>query len=732
METGHTRRELLSALGRAGSLATVTGAGASGVRLASFPMDYRNLRMATSLFERLSRPAAVDWRYCWAAAASRLDAIPIFLFSTTTDLQDLSPESGFVSTPHDGLAAGFTDDGRLSTLLFPHTGFTHQLPYYPHDSTLASLGAKPREGSFAGLRVDDRTVWLWDEAVDHAIDYDGDTAVLTFDYRVPADPPAHATAVAGLRVAERASVLPGTETLVRSFTVTNPTADRVDGEFVYHTQANVTDNQQQFAVWHSGENRLEATDHLRWTDRDGPYELLVYGDRPVVRSGAVDTGPDVDPPSLPEGPDRASLDVRGDPDDTPQPHPDGPGLLGHVLATERDAVTGRYLSGYLTFDLALDPGESTTFSVFLAGGESPDPLPAADRTLAAREERTRDYWADITARIDLDGIPEQYHPAARRAVVTLLTLVDPSTGSISASGNLTPSYYPSWPRDGAFAAVALARMGFPDPSRRFLGRFLPAVQERNGSFRQCYDSTGGDAGLLAVENDQQPLYAWAVREVHDVTGDDAFLESTWPAVEAALDFTVANVADNGLLVAAPDIQEGPSAARQSRWTNAHAYEGLRAGATLAERVGADPTPYAETATRVGTRLQELFFRGDDYVTEIGFWGPTKDLMDYAAGAVWPSDWAADFGEMDRLVADLRANYEREGLAWLPGELLTVAALDRAGDRETADELLHAVLGETTPAGYLAEETTADGRHKLGSPLGWSSANLLLVLTERYR
>jgi hypothetical protein len=732
MDTGHTRRELLSTLGRAGSLATVTGAGASGVRLASFPMDYRNLRMATSVLERLSRPGAVDWRYCWAAAASRLDAVPIFLFSTTTDLQDLSPEAGFVSTPHDGLAAGFTDDGRLSTLLFPHTGFTHQVPYYPHDSGATALGAKPHEGGFGGLRVDDRTVWLPDAAVDHAIDYDGDTAALTFDYRVPDDPPAHAAAVAGLRVAERTAVLPGTETLVRSFTVTNPTPDRVDGEFVYHTQANVTDNQQQFVVWHSGINRLTATDRLRWTDRDGPYELLVYGDRPVVRSGAADTGPGVDPPSLPEGPSQASLDVRGGAGDAPRPHPDSPGLLGRVLATERDAVTGRYLSGYLAFDLALGPGESATVSVFVAGGESPERLPAADRPPAARDERTREYWDDVVARIDLGGIPRRYHPAARRAVLTLLTLVDPSTASISASGNLTPSYYPSWPRDGAFAAVALARMGFPEPARRFLGRFLPSVQERNGSFRQCYDSTGGDAGLLAVENDQQPLYAWAVREVHDATGDDEFLATAWPAVEAALDFTVANVADNGLLVAAPDIQEGPSAARQSLWTNAHAYEGLGAGATLAARAGAAPSTYAETATRVGRRLDELFFRGDDYVTEIGFWGPTKDLMDYAAGAVWPSDWAADFDRMDRLVADLRANYEREGLAWIPGELLTVAALDRAGDRRTADELLDAVLDETTPAGYLAEETTADGRHKLGSPLGWSSANLLLVLTERYR
>ncbi|WP_136717296.1 hypothetical protein [Halorientalis salina] len=699
-----------------GALTGTAGAASAGYRISTLPLDLRNLGIASSVLERLSRSAPVDWEYCWDGVLSTVPQLSLLFGNKIGGLQELSAEAGFVSTPDDGIAAGVTETGRLSTLLFPSTGFTHQLPYYPHDATAQNLGAKPHAGSFGGLSVDGTTAWLWESSVDHGIDYEAGTGMLELRYDVP---PAALSMGSGsddadgrVAVTETLSVVPRTETIAREFTIRNETGVPLDGRFHYQTQANVTDNQQNFVVWESSPNRLVAADGLYWIDRDGPYELLVYADAPVDHSGVARTSPGATPAE--------STD-------------DAAGLLPSVLDSDRRAVEGRYLSGVLGFDLEVPPGGSRDLTVFLTGGSDPSRL-SAD-LVGSRERRLargRRYWSNRVDGLAFGGLPARYREAATRAAVTVSTLADPESGSISASGNLQPSYYPTWPRDGAFASVALARTGLPGPARRYLATFLPAVQEADGSFRQCYDSRGADAGVLTIENDQQPIYAWAVREVYDETGDETFVESAWPAVRDALDYTVDAVAANGLLVATPDIQEGPTAAHQSLWTNAMAYEGLLSGATLATVADADPTPYRRAAETVGQALHDRFFERDEFITDAGFWGPQRDLKGFNGAAVWPSRWAAAFGEVGTITGALRREFRENGTAWVPGELFVVGALARAGDTDTADALLAEILTQTAPSGYLAEETTEDGEHVLGSPLGWSSSMLLLALDERFR
>lgn len=726
MSNGPTRRELLSAFAKAGALTGAAGSAAAGYRLSTLPLDLRNLRMGTEVADRLSRSSVLDWRYSWVAVTSHVSSLPLLMQDAAAGLQDLSAEDGFVSTGRDGIAAGVTGSGRISTVLFPHTGATHQLPYYVHERGNSLLGAKPREGSFAGLSVEDHTTWLWADHVDSTIEYLGDTGVISLSYRLP--PPGQTDGDRTVAIDEHLYVLPGTETIVRDYTICNEGNDSLEGEFVYHTQASVSEHQQNFAVWQSNPNRLVASDALRWTDLEGPYELQVYTDAPVARSGVSQSGPD----AVETGPTHASVaDIEGA--DTAVRHEPGTGFLPAVIASDLDSIEGRYLSGHLAVDLSLAPGEHRQFSVYLTGGESPERLTEPrQRDTGGRLADAQQYWTDRIADLDLSGIPSRFNGPVRRAVATLLMLTDPSTGSISASGNLQPTYYPSWPRDGAFAAVALARVGLDEPAKRFLRDFLPRVQESDGSFRQCYDSRGRDAGLLAVENDQQPIFAWAVREVFEATGDERFLRETWPAVESALSYTINAIGDNGLLAATPDIQEGPSAGRQSLWANAAAVEGLATGGTLATAVGVGPSPYRQAAAQLGSALHEEFFSEGTFVTENGFWGPTRDIKDYVAMAIWPSRWADEYGETERLAGVLQQNYEERGVEWIPGELLSAAALANAGETETADALLSDVLAETTPTGYLAEETTADGSHKLGSPLGWSSSALVCALTERYR
>lgn len=722
MANGPTRRDFLSSLTKAGVVTGTTGVASAGYRLSTLPMDVRNLGLAPTVLERLARSSPVDWEYCWDAATSTVPQLTLLFGNKIGGMQELSAEAGFVSTPDDGIAAGITDTGRMSTLLFPATGFTHQLPYYPHDSTAPHMGANPHAGGFGGLHVDGTTTWLWDAAADHRIDYEAETGVLELQYDLPVaalpDGTTDATARSkgdadgSVRIDETLYVVPGTETIAREFRVHNESSAPLDGEFYYHTQANVTANQQNFVVWQSSENRLVADEGLRWTDLDGPYELSIYGDSPVTHSSVARTGPD-------------AIDTSGA--DASR------GLLPTVVASDRSTVEGRYLSGVLGFDLAVSPGGHQDVTVFVTGGRDPSRLPdslatSRDRRLA----RARRYWSTRVGNLHLDGLPDRYREPAVRAAITVSTLADPSSGSISASGNLQPSYYPTWPRDGAFASVALARADLPEPGKRYLARYLPYVQEDDGSFRQCYDSRGVDAGVLTIENDQQPIFAWAVREVYDETGDEAFFQAAWPAVRDALDYTVDAVAANGLLVATPDIQEGPTAAHQSLWTNAMAYEGLLSGSTLARVADADTTPYRQAAETIGQSLADRFFDRPEFVTDVGFWGTQRDLKGFNGAAVWPSRWANEFGEVGTITSALRENYRENGIAWIPGELLTAGALARAGDTATTDAIIEDVLAQTAPSGYLAEETTDSGEHILGSPLGWSSSMLLLVLAERFQ
>ncbi|MFD1585823.1 hypothetical protein ACFR9U_02420 [Halorientalis brevis] len=722
MVDGPTRRDFLSTLTKVGVVTGTTGAATAGYRLSTLPMDLRNLDLPPAAIARLARSSPVDWQYCWDAAISTVPQLTMLFGNKLGGMQELSAEAGFVSTPDDGIAAGVTETGRMSTLLFPATGFTHHLPYYSHDAAAPHLGAKPHAGGFGGLRLDGTTTWLWDDAADHGIDYEPDTGLLELQYDFPRAALTGAADDATVRsrddaagrvlVDETFGVVPGTETIAREFRVHNESSARLDGEFYYHTQANVTANQQNFVVWQSDENRLVADDGLRWTDLDGPYELSIYGDSPVTHSSVARTGP-------------------GDSDEATANAPAG--LLPSVVESDRASVEGRYLSGVLGFDLSVPPGEYQDLTIFVTGG--PDVARLPEQLAASRDRRlarARRYWADRVGNLQVDALPARYREAAVRAAITVSKLADPSSGSISASGNLQPSYYPTWPRDGSFAAVALARAGLPEPGKRYLARYLPHVQEDDGSFRQCYDSRGVDAGVLTVENDQQPIYAWAVRELYDETGDESFRRAAWPAVRDALDYTVDAVASNGLLVATPDIQEGPTSSHQSLWTNAMAYEGLLSGATLARVADEDPAPYSEAAETIGQSLRDRFFDRDQFVTDVGFWGTQRDLKGFNGAAVWPSRWAAAFGEVGTITSALRENYKEQGIAWIPGELLAAGALARAGDTHTADAILDDVLAQTAPSGYLAEETTDSGEHILGSPLGWSSSMLLLVLAERFQ
>lgn len=331
----------------------------------------------------------------------------------------------------------------------------------------------------------------------------------------------------------------------------------------------------------------------------------------------------------------------------------------------------------------------------------------------------------------MESIPEGFTDLYVRSAVTLGMLIDPDSGSLSASPNLQPMYYPSWVRDNAFGAVALAGMGKPEPAKELLAGFCPAIQESDGSFRQCYNSKGEFTGIISVENDQQPLFAWSVAEVYRETGDEEFVNRAWPAVEQALEYTISVIDENGLLAATPDIAEYPSDVRQSLWTNAFAYRGLRDGAMLAELCEQDGTSYRRAARRIGNAIErELFDQQPSNPSRLMVNGGSEVML-YDACAIYPTEWADAYDTDDRLFTELSRMVGSEWDDWIPASLMSAAMFYSRGEQEQGDALITEMSHETTETGCLVETRSQDGTHYFASPLAWSHAAFIYALATMY-
>ncbi len=725
-----SRRDFLKGAGAVAGASTLAGSVGRGIGLddggldleeLTYPLrflsrvEWRNLAMLENGLDYVADATWDDLEYNEQHFRQKIGTLISGLVEGEgmNDFQKYSAAEGYVSSPEDGIGAGVTDNGRLSSLFFPHTGFTTHLPYFAHGSGELD-GSKPQEGSFAGIRLDDEVSWLWEDEVisGEPFSYREDAGMLDVGY-----------AYDDLSIDETTYVLPGEEALVREYDIENVGEEPVDGSFLYYTQANVTDSQQNFILWSSNRNRITADDELRWEDLEGPYDLHVGMDAEVTDSW-ISAPFTVVLDELVDGPldDGAELVT-----DTAA---DLAGLDDAVVEVDADVMEGIYLGGTLETDLDLEPGESETVSVYLAGGEEPS-LPAPG---AGGQDETEGYWDSFTEDIDVpEGATDTEARRYERAVRTLGMMFDRESGSIPAAPNLQPMYYPSWIRDASFVSVAMAQAGKEDIAKEYLGGFLSEVQENDGSFKQCYDSSGGSAGIFEVENDQQPIYVWAVNEVYEQTGDERFLEQAWPAVEDALEYTMDAVVDNGLLAATPDYAEMPTNIRQSLFANTFAYRALQDGAAMAEVVGEDGDRFRAAAREIGDATYREFFEGaDEFYTVYTISGGTKDdLSSIDSPAIWPTGWAGDYGVRDELIGEFMEETEEYKNGWVPGHLTKAAMLYAEGEEEIADTFVEDVLPHMNEAGDLVEEVNPDGEYRFASPLGWSQAAYLLAMDEKY-
>lgn len=609
----------------------------------------------------LSRPSLRDWSYNLGHLSK---VFKLGVLGGLEELQRNNEEVGFTSTPSDGIAAGFTGTGVMSTLLSPHTGHTHQIPYYENSKS---------EGGFAGLEIDGERLLF--PNFDVNIGYVGQTGILKIEYK-------HEL----VNVIEYAYVYPGKNTLFREFEVENKTDKPIKGNFLYYLKANANDNYQNFIVWNSSENSIRESDNgLIWEDEESPYELHV---------GFVNKE--------------------------------------HLSETDFPRSSGYYIPGLMKSEFSVGPEENFNRCVMVSGNGTPNSNHLPD-TMDERLWILRNYWESYIEDIDTSTVPDGLDKMYLRCVVVISMLYDPISSSIIASPNLRPSYHFSWIRDGAFCAVAMAKAGKTTIAKNYLSEFCKFVQEPNGSFKQCYDSLGNSAGLIELENDQQPIYAWAVHEVYKETGDKDFLRKSWPAVERSLEFTIDQIRRSGLLDASHGIAEFPESYGKSLWVNSFAYRGLKSGESLSMELAGMDRIYGDKAREVGRAIDRRLFKPSitERVINRQLVKSHKDIELYDSCILFPTEWAIDFRRIDESRDIIERKTENISEKWIPGVLMAASSMYVTGRVELGDHIMWEVFSEdTTQAGHLLEVKEHNGDGTFASPLAWSHAMFILAAEER--
>ncbi|MDO5662774.1 MAG: hypothetical protein Q4G40_08770, partial [Brachybacterium sp.] len=140
----------------------------------------------------------------------------------------------------------------------------------------------------------------------------------------------------------------------------------------------------------------------------------------------------------------------------------------------------------------------------LVHADSLDSLIPGTRLLSGAEDTPpARRWAEMTAQAAawLDRVPERRRGLAADALADLWVLLDDLPGPVAA---WTPYWRYIWPRDGAFCAAALARIGCADQAARILGhmatlqgedgwfeaRYVPGTAETPDDRRRQFDGTG--------------------------------------------------------------------------------------------------------------------------------------------------------------------------------------------------------------------------------------------------
>ncbi|NMA78634.1 MAG: hypothetical protein GX960_15490 [Actinomycetales bacterium] len=379
----------------------------------------------------------------------------------------------------------------------------------------------------------------------------------------------------------------------------------------------------------------------------------------------------------------------------------------------------------------------------LAGGRATDAAPAPGSRLStdhpdpsATRERASQFWEGTaawrSALAETPGISEEMTSLAGSALRDLWVLCDELPAPVAGWNG--PWRY-IWPRDAAFCAAALARVGHLDAALSTL-RHLQSLQARDGWFEARYDpGTGKAPDGRHRQFDGTGLLLWAAAEVADAAGPERGDEVV-DALDALITTSLSALHTGtrggaGLPPVSPDYWE----VRERSVTlgiMAATLTGLRAGAHLTGRRSAQEA--AETfavllSGTFGRHGHQRYRRGGGPDSALAFFDATgchgvvraEQLLSLRASLARPGGGIAP-----------GASWREDGISWTPSTSLLGLGLARAGEREAASQILHWLAEHRTEAGSLPEKVLFDGRPAEVAPLAWTAANAVIALDELLR
>lgn len=345
-------------------------------------------------------------------------------------------------------------------------------------------------------------------------------------------------------------------------------------------------------------------------------------------------------------------------------------------------------------------------------------------------------------------LPEHRRDLATSALLDLWVLTDSLPATV-ASWDQPWRYI--WPRDAAFAAVALARIGFVDLAWKHL-LHLQSLQSDDGSFAARFiPGTGKAPDDRPSQFDALGLLLWAVSDVHASAArtDDEHdgivaLETMAPMLRRSSRRLLRLTRRGAALPPVSSDYWEVSESQVTLGTAGPTLLGLQALVRLAghndtmwghidggvDALGESCAAYEATFSRtfMANGLQRYPTSGglDSAVAYLPAAGAGMGLDESTLDHVW-----------DRLSQPAGGIKPGHGwifdqASWTPSTSLMGLGFARIGARTQADEVLDWLGCHRTQAGSFPEKVSAEGAGLSVTPLSWTASNVIIALDELHR